>query len=152
RSLSALHAWLRQQRSRLDCLRLWVRHRYRRPAAQPPELRGMLIMGLRPHEVGTASNEYWGAHPRFVRPLLRPDELVMREGVRRGLMLQRFYLDMMLFGYVDGEFRDVPPVDPEEVEGGRFASRAREVGRRLRADDERLGLAAPGSAVLGRVD
>jgi hypothetical protein len=35
--------------------------------------------------------------------LLRPDELVMKEGIRRELRMNRWYLDLMLWGHVDEE-------------------------------------------------
>ena len=52
--------------------------------------------------------------------------MVMREGFRRRLGLQRFYVDMMIYGYVNKKtFEDIirrpippPVVEPEESEKG----------------------------------
>ncbi|KAK5139547.1 hypothetical protein LTR04_003491, partial [Oleoguttula sp. CCFEE 6159] len=77
RSLSALHAVLAggALTSSLQMLRLFVRHAYRPPAAHTAAR--LSILGVPANEVGRAGFEGWGLGRER---LLRPDELVMREG------------------------------------------------------------------------
>lgn len=124
RTLTTLWNYLRGADgvTRLDILRLWVRHGYRRPVPSRPmtrdvqaaydSRRSLPVMGVPPHLVGRWGFECWGLGKY---PLMRPDQLVLREGVRRRLQLQRFYLIMMAVGYVDGDLDEVPAAKEEEV-------------------------------------
>lgn len=64
------------------------------------------FFGIPRAEVGSLGLEGWdeaaaadgASEPRA---LLAVDELVMREGIRRGLRLQRWYVDFVMWGYVD---------------------------------------------------
>ncbi|EFR01191.1 hypothetical protein MGYG_04193 [Nannizzia gypsea CBS 118893] len=86
--------------SKLDVMKLYVRWRYHPPH---PEL-GQTIFGIPPNEIGMTQYEGWGkTRSRYV--LLRPDELIIRESVRRGLNLQFHYTDMFLWGYVNPRTR-----------------------------------------------
>ena len=72
----------------------------------------MDIFGVRAEEVGKLRWEYWGRRGDGsgggggpggglnVNVLLRPEQLVIREVVRRGLRFRRHYLRCALYGYV----------------------------------------------------
>jgi hypothetical protein len=75
----------------IHILRLWIWYDYR-PSFQN---RNLQIMGVPAAAVGRGHTEGWG---RGTSRLLRIDEGVMREGVRRSLGLHNFYLDFLLFG------------------------------------------------------
>ncbi|EGE04082.1 hypothetical protein TEQG_03114 [Trichophyton equinum CBS 127.97] len=103
--------------SRLDVLKLYVRWRYHPPH---PE-RGQTIFGIPPDEIGKMQYEAWGM-TQSRRILLRPDELIMRESIRRGLNLQLHYTDMLLWGHVNPRTRgntatEIPPRALERLEG-----------------------------------
>ncbi|EPE33768.1 hypothetical protein GLAREA_06781 [Glarea lozoyensis ATCC 20868] len=63
-----------------------------------PQDRGWPIFGIKPSEVGIGHLEGWG---QGIIHLLRPDELVVREAVKRGLDLKNHIMLMMLWGHVD---------------------------------------------------
>lgn len=124
RSLTTLWNYLRgaDGTSRLDVVRLWIRHGYKR--RQPPQPMTeqqqreydarlqMPIMGVPPQLVGRWSYECWGLSKY---KLLRPDELVAKEGVRRRLGLQREYLRMISSGYLGLGLEALPVVKKEDV-------------------------------------
>ena len=108
RSLSSLLAALNRTGvlNELELLQMYVRWKYK-PA---PEHRGMSIVGVPPEEVGKGHLEGWGLG---TRKLLRPDELVMRESVRRNLDFHKRYMDMMVWGYIDSKtLEDIPADKP----------------------------------------
>lgn len=63
-----------------------------------PQDKNLPILGIPPAEIGIGHLEGWGAGRIH---LLRPDELVIDESVRRRLNLKDHILTMMLWGYVD---------------------------------------------------
>ena len=122
RSLSMLAKVLRREemRTQVDLLRMIVRFNY-----EPPQHRHMDIMGIPSHEIGRLQYEGWGArHTKFIQI----DELVMREAVKRKLNLQHFYVDMIIYGFIDNKtFQDVrTPMlkheDEAEVDGEDYTS------------------------------
>ena len=103
RSLSTLWKVLKRKQmlTQYEMLQMFVRWKYR-PA---PEHSRMSICGVPAREVGRGQLEGWGSGRTR---LLRPDELIMREGIRRKMDLHKRYLDMMLWGYVDKKtFEDI---------------------------------------------
>ncbi|KAF2421060.1 hypothetical protein EJ08DRAFT_683147 [Tothia fuscella] len=63
---------------------------------QPSEAnRGMDIFGVGKAIIGQGCREGWG---RGIRRLIRPDEAILREGIRRNLMLHNWYLDFVKLG------------------------------------------------------
>ena len=113
RSLSTLGKVLmrKEMLTQLDMLRMFVKWKYQ-PA---PQHRGMSIAGIPPHEIGRGEFEGWGFGTKRI---LRPDELAMREGVRRNLDLDKKYLDMMLWGFVDKKtLEDIWPTETAIEEG-----------------------------------
>ena len=104
RSLSAVWQALKRTglKTKLDLLRMWIRYSY-----EPAEAdKGLPIFGIPPEEIGKLQLEGWG---KGKDKLLRIDELVMREGIRRRLNLQRQYMDMMIWGYIDqNTYEDIP--------------------------------------------
>lgn len=131
--------------TKLEALRLWVRHKFRMPDDAPAEVRGMEVMGMTWWEVGTAGMERTGvafytldgktvpvAHPAIMSPaavethlgkqllyphrrvihlpkvlekprelLLRPDQLILKEGVKRQMNMHLEWAHMMLWGFCD---------------------------------------------------
>ena len=99
RSLTLLHDALQRRTltSQLDLLRLLVRHHYnpRRP------LHDQSVCGVPAKEVGQLQYEGWGSgKPKL---FLKVENLVAKEGIRRGLGIEKHYLDMMLHGYINKE-------------------------------------------------
>lgn len=114
RSLSTLWKVLRREecRSQLEVLKMKVRWNYEEGLEW-----NMEIMGVPPEEQGALRYEGWGDAGRGVDFFVMVDELVMREGIRRGLRLEGSWMDMMLDGFVDKEaWRDFEKVDVEIVE------------------------------------
>lgn len=124
RSLSTLWNYLRgaDGTTRLDVLRLWVRHGYTRPMPVMPMTRiqhvdyerkkNMPILGVPAKLVGRWSYECWGLGKDKI---MRPDELVLKEGVRRRLDMQRVYLRMIASGFLDHKLQAIPDAKPDEV-------------------------------------
>lgn len=137
--------------TRLDMLRLWVRHRYGHPEGTAEEIRKQAVVGVPWYEVGTLDYERVGVsfcnlsdgrkvtlphrsiagtglsesrqqqllyphgNKRIVvgnqkprEKLLRPDELLLRECVRRKMAIHKQWLHMMLWGYCDEGGRKWP--------------------------------------------
>lgn len=104
RSLSTLLASLKRTEmlNELGLLQTYVRWKYE-PA---PEHRGMSILGVASDRIGRGHLEGWGLGNQ---KLLRPDQLVMGEGIRRQLDFHKRYMDMMIWGYVDSKsLKDIP--------------------------------------------
>ena len=96
RSLSTMWRVLMREEllTQLDMVQMYIRWKYR----PRQEHRHMRLFGVPPREMGMLSCEGWG---NSNKRLLRPDELVMREAVRRDMSLHKNYLDMMLWGHID---------------------------------------------------
>ncbi|KAI4723198.1 hypothetical protein E4T48_00329 [Aureobasidium sp. EXF-10727] len=119
RSLTTLWNCLRNasHTSKLDICRLWIRHRYIRPSPARPMTKlqqeqhdakaKMPICGVPAALVGRWGHECWGLGEVL---LLRPDQLVIREAVRRRMGLQRMFLSYLSYGYLDGELNGLPTV------------------------------------------
>ncbi|KZF20352.1 hypothetical protein L228DRAFT_250033 [Xylona heveae TC161] len=110
RSLTTLWKALRHEDplTPLGLMRLYVRWSYQ-PA---PEHRHMSILGVPADQVGRGCKEGWG---KGAVSLLRPDQLVVREGIRRRLDIHKRYMDMMLFGYMDNKtFHELSLSKPSE--------------------------------------
>ncbi|KAI9720331.1 MAG: hypothetical protein M1828_005715 [Chrysothrix sp. TS-e1954] len=100
-------------RNFIEMVQLHLQWRYEPESS----LKGLPIFGVPPEQIGSLRREGWGrtwphpmlpalgtslGSPKYTpRLLIRPDELIMREGIRRGLKLDTFYRDMMMSGYVD---------------------------------------------------
>ena len=112
RSLSMLAKVLRREemKTQVDMLRMIVRFNY-----EPPRHRQMDIMGVPSHEIGRLQYEGWGARKT---KFIKIDELVMREAVKRRLNFQKYYLDMMIYGYINKTtFQDIrTPMRKQEDE------------------------------------
>ncbi|KKZ66343.1 hypothetical protein EMCG_07944 [[Emmonsia] crescens] len=92
--------------SKLDVMRLFARWKY-----QPrQDQRGLSMFGIPAHEVGIVQYQGWGRTGNRTA-LQRPDELLLKESIRRGLELQQRYTDMFLWGYINpNTMRDYPSV------------------------------------------
>lgn len=110
--------------TRMDVLKLWMRHRFRFRPGMPSDLdRSLKIMRMpmnsfidtgferirRPESFNTPDSAAVSAPPqtRQPTPLLRPDELVMAEAIRRGRDMSTEWLPMMAWGFVDPLHRDI---------------------------------------------
>jgi hypothetical protein len=92
----------------LDVVRLSIRYDYK----PDPQLRLYSLWGIPPEEVGVGHLEGWGKGRVH---LLRPDELVIREAVRRQLDLKNHIMIMMLWGYLDPiTGKDTPATEEEK--------------------------------------
>lgn len=149
RSLTTLlHALQRRTLiSQLDLLRLIIRHHYT-PRRRP---NGQSVCGIPATELGRLQYEGWGiGKPSLFIPV---EQLVMSEGVRRGLGLERYYMDMMLHGYIDkntwedvwtpaqvkarkAREREEARSRSEEVEGGESTEKKRETEWSDSSDEE----------------
>ena len=85
--------------SRLGALQLMVRYEW----VPSPEHRHLPILGVPPDQVGIGCRERTGPEPDIrKRPkLMRVDQLVMREALRRKIDMEKDYLDMITWGYCD---------------------------------------------------
>ena len=95
RSLSTLARVLQRtamQRD-LDMVRMMVLYNY-----EPRTNTGEHIFGIHPRHAGKLQYEGWGTRRTKFIPI---DEVIGREGLKRGLQMHHFYIDMMLFGYVN---------------------------------------------------
>lgn len=97
-----------------------VRYEGRTPEG---ETAGESVLGVPAEEVGMLQYEGWGVGGSR-KKLLGVCDLVTREAFRRKLGLQRFYVDMMVYGYINKKtFEDIirkpppPAEDPEAEEG-----------------------------------
>jgi hypothetical protein len=94
-----------------DLLKTWIATRYT-PAQDEG---GLSIFGIPGDEIGKLRMEYWGEKSTHDtgKPctfLLRPDQLVMREIIRRGILFSKHFLRCMLWGYIDiVTMEDYPP-------------------------------------------
>jgi hypothetical protein len=160
--------------TRLDALRLWVRHSFKFPEGTPECVKKEDIMSIPWYEIGTAGLERTGVsfydlvpkkpedgkadkgeeqsksqkvavtHPFFANsgpqpttnqkqnfyphalrlhlahekprePLLRPDQLVVREAIRRKTQMHRKWVEMMLWGFCDRMGVAYPIQTEEEI-------------------------------------
>ena len=128
RSLTTLLHTLQRRilTSQLDVLRLIVQHHY----DAPNPLSGQSICGIPAEEIGQLQYEGWGkGKPRL---FVAVEDLVMREGVRRDLGLERHYLDMMLHGYVDkNSWEDMWTNDQVKARKAREREEARQRGEEV---------------------
>ena len=91
----------------LEMMQMFVKWKYR----PLPQHRNMSIVGIPPQEIGRGEYEGWGYGKKKI---LRPDEIVMRESLARGLHIHTRILDMMIWGHIDKRneaFKDVWPVE-----------------------------------------
>ena len=102
-SLSFLLKALKRQvlKNQYEVMKTWIRYKY---SAAADEV-GLPIFGIAANEVGRLKFEYWGKRTqeqleREVQLLLRPDQLVMREAIRRGMRFHKHFLRCLLYGYV----------------------------------------------------
>jgi len=115
--------WLRgaDGTKRMDALRMWVKHSYKRPARPGPETKEtqkilderarLPIMNIPAHMVGKWGYELRG---KGDKRLIRPDELVLRESVRRKMDLQKQWLRMIRWGFVGLDLETLPEVKAED--------------------------------------
>ncbi|QDS69123.1 hypothetical protein FKW77_010333 [Venturia effusa] len=61
-----------------------------------PAIRTHPILGIAPNQIGNGNTEHWG---RGTQRLLRVDEGVMREAIRRELNTHKNFMDFMLFAH-----------------------------------------------------
>ena len=142
RSLTPLLLVLKREiwTTKIEILQEWIKYRYEPSERDKDECERTGIMGVPLHECGMLKYPYWGesrklAELRFEAKkkgnndadwLLRPDQMIVREAVRRGLSFRGHVLRCLLFGYVD--LKTLDDVD--------FAAEGRDVWRRERLLEE----------------
>jgi hypothetical protein len=89
--------------NKYDVLKMWVATKF---TPTPGQEDGLSMFGVPSEELGKMRMEYFGlqpAHPTG-KPftfLLRPDQLLVREVVRRKMIFSKHFLRCFLWGYVD---------------------------------------------------
>ncbi|GAB7342783.1 hypothetical protein MBLNU457_g0921t1 [Dothideomycetes sp. NU457] len=123
-SLTTMWNWLRgaDGTTRLDALRMWVKHSYKRPPRPGPETKEtqkilderaqLPILNIPANMVGRWGYELRG---KGDQRLIRPDELVLRESVRRKMDLQKQWLRMVRWGFVGLDLETLPDVKAEDT-------------------------------------
>lgn len=98
RSLTVLWRTLRREllQTESDVLQLYARAWYEPP--QFSDADGASVLGIPAHLVGRMNHEGWGRGPNR---LLRPDQLVMSESIRRELEFDKSIMNMMSYGFVN---------------------------------------------------
>ena len=132
RSLSTLWKVLKRERvvTPYEMLQMYVRWTHR-PARRHW---GMRICGVPANAVGRGQLEGWGVGRE---KLLRPDELVVREAIRRRLELDNEYLHMMLWGYIDpSTFEDIWGTENDAEEGASTGENWEDVSEDLGNDEQ----------------
>ena len=104
-------------RKEIDVLKAWVE--YKGSLTEDEQAEGVKnIFGVPVEKVGKLKYEYWGEYVqdklrKEPQLLLRPDQLIIREAIRRGLRFHKHFLRSMCYGYVrpdtleDYDVRDV---------------------------------------------
>ena len=97
---------------RLDCediIDMVVRtyHMNDLDTATHPWLHDAADNGVPEEEWGLLSSEDWDVDGAAMDPAI---DMVITEGIRRGLNVQQYYLDFVLYGYVDPETRQNVPI------------------------------------------
>jgi hypothetical protein len=90
--LAPLHMLLTNQLNIVHVIQHYVRYDYR----PGPTNAHLSVFGVPSLEIGRGCFEAWGAG---VVPMLRIDEGVLREAIRRGIKVHKHILDMVLYGY-----------------------------------------------------
>ena len=109
RSLSTLARIMRRKEMKtpMQVFRMLLRFSHDYPP--PPD--GHFLLGIPPYELGQMTREGWGTRPG---QLVQIDRLIMGEGIRRSLNLPFYYIDMILYGFIDKHtFEDIrapPPI------------------------------------------
>ncbi|KAI4131113.1 MAG: hypothetical protein LQ347_003111 [Umbilicaria vellea] len=133
RSLSILWKVLKREQmaTPYEMMQMFVRWRYH----PEPRHRGMSICGVPANKLGTGELEGWGTGTAV---LLRPDELVMREAIRRKMGLHQKYMDMMLWGYIDKKTgEDIWATENDVEEGSSMSETDEDAGEGSeKAEDE----------------
>ena len=150
RSLSTLLAVVKREEwvRRVDLMAAWIR--FTGEITEEERAGGVKsVFGIPVEEVGRGKLEYWGKVTaeqlgREPQILLRPDMLLTREAVRRGLRFHRHFFRCMLYGYVEyGTLEDHPPRE----EGRRI--RELEIAGEYQVDDEVGGVVKLGEGMTG---
>lgn len=121
-SLTVLDEVLRRKQCRdvLGMIRMYIKWKYDPSYAN----RHYPIFGVAPEEVGSLEKEYWGRGIRDLEEgeildqpplsrLMRPDDLVLFEGHRRGLALESNFQYWLTWGYIDPDTMEEYPRDEE---------------------------------------
>ncbi|OCL09374.1 hypothetical protein AOQ84DRAFT_339073 [Glonium stellatum] len=120
KSLAVLWKTLRGEMltSHLEIMQMIARILPREEEDIDPRFAEDTLMGITAKGIGVLGKEGWG---KGNDPLLRPDELVMMEGFRRRLHLERYYVACMLWGYVNprtGQKIRTPTLEEVQHQGG----------------------------------
>ncbi|KAK4467038.1 hypothetical protein QBC42DRAFT_215278, partial [Cladorrhinum samala] len=111
KGLSPLWALLRRKKYTTSLEIRQLKLRYDVPPDPEQVIDGTPVLGVEIDEMGIGHFEGW-EHGNF-HHLLRPDELISQEALRRGLRLDKAFLMMQIYGHVDTTTGNpmVPTVD-----------------------------------------
>lgn len=126
--------------SKIEVLKIWVRYEYN--ASVP--LRDLPILGVPANEIGRGNLEAWGTG---TTRLIRPDELIVREGIRRSMGLHLKYLDMIRWGYLaeaKKRKKDMVRLGQREPFGGKWVEKEVVEAEKEGVADEKEGVAQEG--------
>lgn len=115
-----------------DLLKLWARHTFAVPDNAPEDVQNMTVFGMKiektpvvgyervydPAKDERVSKEELLKAPKNTykaRPLMRPDQLIMGECVRRQLKQHEWWIGMMLWGFVAANGRMFRARTEEEI-------------------------------------
>ncbi|KAF1981748.1 hypothetical protein K402DRAFT_304657, partial [Aulographum hederae CBS 113979] len=106
RSMSTLLKTLKREAltSKIDLIRLHVAYDYK---DRNPAYAHLPMFGIQAQFVSRGNLEHWGRSdyaanaPVPMVQLLRPDQLVLKESVRRQMHLERKVMDYLLYGFLD---------------------------------------------------
>lgn len=106
---SLSYLWRTLQRtllkSKLDVIKMFARWKH----IPETEVANGSVLDIPPQELGVVQYEAWG-RTASRKLLQRPDDLVMKEAIRRGLKLHTKYSDMFLWGYIHPQsMQDIAP-------------------------------------------
>jgi hypothetical protein len=115
-----------------DVLRFKVCYDY----VPQPQHRHLPIFGIPPHLVGRFCMEGWG---QGNSRLMRVDELVMREAIRRNIHMNQHYLNFMMYGF----WLDLDWLEKNEEDWTKFKAYKSWRASKLVAEMEKLSLRDP---------
>lgn len=127
--------------SKYDVLKMWVATKY----VPGPDEEGLPIFGVPGEKVGKIRMEYWGEQAthdsgKACTFLLRPDQIVMREIIRRQIIFSKHFLRCLLWGYVNiVTMKNYQPRD--------WDRRIKDLDEEYDDDDECGGLEEPANGV-----
>jgi hypothetical protein len=106
--------------TKLEVMREWIKWKYDPTRQDRNECEATGIFGVPLDQCGMLKHQYWGNKEKMaelsaraaqegtsVYLLLRPDQMITREAMKRGLRFRGFIVHCMLYGYVNQSLEDI---------------------------------------------